>query len=226
MNSGTRKKSVAFLPLAGVAGPLQSTIVIVICSTLRADYNHVDQFISDLGATGTSHADLMNFAGFIPSGVIMAAFGTALWMLLPKHILGRIGASLIILFAIGLIIAGIFSCDPGCPQQGGSVENSIHDAIAGPMFLSAITGLLLFGISFRKFSGWKRLSNYSLISAVLCYGFFVLLISSLESRNLTGIWQRLILLTIFLWCGIVGIKLFNFVRGKESHHFDFEISAK
>jgi Protein of unknown function (DUF998) len=98
-----------------------------------------------------------------------------------------------------LIIAGIYSCDPGCPQQGGSIENSIHNAIAGPTFLSAITGILFFGISFRRFASWKRLSNYSLISAVLCYGFFVLLVNSLASRNLTGLWQRLILVTIFLW---------------------------
>jgi hypothetical membrane protein len=218
MKSTMKRHTLVYLPLTGVAGPVQSTILIVICSTLRSDYNHVDQFISDLGATGTSHAGLMNFAGFIPSGVIMAAFGMALWTLLPKHLLGRIGASLIILFAVGLIIAGIFSCDPGCPQQGGSMENSIHDAIAGPTFLSAITGMLIFGISFRRFAVWKGLSNYSLISALLCYGFFVLLISSLESRNLTGLWQRLILLTIFFWCGIVGIKLFNFVRSSAPQH--------
>lgn len=218
MNSMIKKNSLVYLPLAGLAAPIQSTIVIVICSTLRPGFDHSGQFISDLGATGTSHAGLMNFAGFIPSGVIMAIFGIALWKLLPKHLLGRVGASLIILFAVGLIIAGIFSCDPGCPQQGGSAENSIHDAIAGPMFLSAITGLFLFGISFRKFAALKRLSNYSLISAVLCYGLFVLLVNSLESRNLTGIWQRLILLAIFFWCGIVGIKLFNFVRRSAPQH--------
>jgi len=213
-----KKASVAYLPLAGVAGPVQSTIVIAICSALRPGYDHANQFISDLGATGTQHAALMNFAGFIPSGAIMAAFGVALWKLLPKYLLARTGASLIILFALGLIIAGIFSCDPGCPQQGGSVENSIHDTIAGPMFLSAITGVLIFGISFRRLAGWKRLSNYSLVSAVLCYGFFILLIGSLESRNLTGMWQRLILLLIFIWCGAVGIKLFNFVRSRAPEH--------
>jgi hypothetical membrane protein len=218
MKSTTKNNSIVYLPLAGIAGPLQSTIIIVICSTLRPGYDHIDQFISDLGATGTSHADLMNFAGFVPSGLIMVAFGIALLKLFPKHLLGRIGASLIILFGVGLIIAGIYSCDPGCPQQGGSIENSIHDAIAGPTFLSAITGTLFFGISFRRFDSWKGLSNYSLISALLCYGFFVLLVSSLESRNLTGLWQRLILVTIFLWCGIVGIKLFNVVRSSAPQH--------
>jgi len=71
MKSTTKNNSIVYLPLAGIAGPVQSTIIIVICSTLRPGYDHIDQFISDLGATGTSHADLMNFAGFIPllSGV-------------------------------------------------------------------------------------------------------------------------------------------------------------
>ena len=204
-----KKNGIIFLSLAGLTGPLLFTIITLICSSLRPDYDHMNEFISELGATGTSHAELMNFAGFIPSGILMATFGVALFKLLPKHILTRLGAILIFLFGVGVIVAGSFSCDPGCPQQGGSFENSVHDGISGPVFLSATTGILLFAISFRQFSIWKGVWIYSLISALLAYVFIVLLITSLDSRVLTGLWQRLLLTTIFIWCGIVGFKMFN-----------------
>src|SRR5215217_7662438 len=70
-----KKNGIIFLSLAGLTGPLLFTIITLICSSLRPNYDHMNEFISELGATGTSHADLMNFAGFIPSGILMATFG-------------------------------------------------------------------------------------------------------------------------------------------------------
>jgi hypothetical membrane protein len=208
-----KKPAVIYLSLGGVVGPILFTLMTLICSSLRLDYNHMHQFISDLGATGTPYADLMNFVGFIPTGLMMALFGISLFRL-PKHLMKGIGASLIILFGVGVVIAGSFSCDPGCPQEGGSFENSIHDGISGPAFLSATTGILLIGISFRSSPFWKALWVYSLVSALLAYSFIFLLINSLDSRIYTGLWQRLLIATIFLWCGIVGLKMFNSHRGK------------
>jgi len=208
-----KKPAVFYLSLGGVVGPILFTMMTLICSSLRLHYNHIHEFISELGATGTPYADLMNFVGFIPAGIMMALFGISLFHL-PKHLMKGIGASLIILFGVGVVIAGSFSCDPGCPQQGGSFENSIHDGISGPAFLSATTGILLIGISFRRSPFWKALWVYSLVSALLAYSFIFLLINSLDSRIYTGLWQRLLIATIFLWCGIVGLKMFNSCRGK------------
>ncbi len=56
------------LLLGGVIGPVLFTLVVVVAAAMRADYSHVHQFISELGATGSSHADFMNYAGFVPAG--------------------------------------------------------------------------------------------------------------------------------------------------------------
>ncbi|MDH4092099.1 MAG: DUF998 domain-containing protein, partial [Cyclobacteriaceae bacterium] len=77
------KTSFKFLALGGIAGPVLFTTVTLICASLRPGFNHVSQFISELGATGTPNARLMNFAGFMPSGAMIAAFGVSLVMLLP-----------------------------------------------------------------------------------------------------------------------------------------------
>ena len=209
-----KKPLINYFSLGGVAGPILFTVMTLISSSLRPHYNHIHQFISELGAKGTSYADLMNFAGFIPAGIMIVLFGISLFHL-PKHVMKSVGASLIILFGVGVVIAGSFSCDPGCPQRGGSFENSVHDGISGPAFLSATTGILVVGISFRQSPFWKGLWVYSLVSALLAYGFIFLLINSLDSRSYTGIWQRLLISTIFLWCAIVSLRIFNSYPEKE-----------
>jgi hypothetical protein len=211
-----KKHAFVYLSLGGLFGPILFTLMTIICSNLRAGYNHMNQFISELAATGTSNADLMNYAGFIPSGLMVTAFGVSLLLFLPKSILSVIGAVLISLFGIGVTIAGSFSCDVGCPQEDGSLHNLIHNAVSGPAFLSAIIGIFLLSIKFRRLIFWKRLWVYSLISAVAAAVFMILLVNSLESPTMKGLWQRLLLAAVFLWLAITAVKLFNFVRNNSA----------
>jgi hypothetical membrane protein len=194
--------------LGGVAGPVLFILIMVICASLRSDYSHIHHFISELGATGTSNASLMNWAGFIPGGIMIALFGVSLTQILPKSFLARTGAVLILLFGIGMVVVGFFSCDPGCPRVG-SFENNLHDQLSGPSFLAAIAGILLLGIAFRRIQDWRRFWLYSVLSAVAALGFLLGLINSFESHAYTGIWQRLLLLTIFLWLGRLGLHAFR-----------------
>jgi hypothetical protein len=164
--------------------------------------------MSDLGATGSPNAEFMNYIGFKLSGVMIVSFGISLFILLPKHLISRIGSVLVTLFGIGMVVVGFFSCDIGCPREG-SLENTIHDQIAGPTFLSVIIGILLLGISFRKHFILKRLWVYSVITSLLSFGFMAGLINAIESNYLIGIWQRMLLATIFTWCVVLGLKIFK-----------------
>ena len=202
------KAPLKYLALGGIFGPVLFTAVTLICSNLRPDYNHIAQFISELGATGTPNARFMNFAGFIPAGGLIAVFGLSLALVLPSHLLARSGSFLIMAFGLGMIVVGIFSCDEGCPREG-SLENTIHDQVSGPIFFGAIIGMLLLGILFRKLDSWRALWIYSIVSAVLSFGFMVGLVSSIDSHTTTGIWQRLLLATIFLWFGNVGWRIYK-----------------
>jgi hypothetical membrane protein len=196
------------LALGGVAGPILFTVIMLLCASLRSDYSHIHHFISELGATGTLNAELMNWAGFIPAGAMIVLFGVSLTQLLPKGILTRTGSVLILLFGIGMVVVGFFSCDPGCPREG-SMENNLHDQISGPAFMCGILGILILGISFRRLHFWREFWLYSVVSALISVGFLLGLISSLEAYSYTGLWQRLLLLTIFLWIVMVGLKLFK-----------------
>jgi hypothetical protein len=112
------------------------------------------------------------------------------------------------IFGLGMMLAGIFSCDPGCPSVG-SMESIIHDRVSAITFISAILGILLLGISFKKMNSFRNISHYTIITGFISLIFLIIMISSFESRNLTGLWQRLLLLSIFLWTIIVGLRVFK-----------------
>lgn len=202
--------------LGGIAGPLLFGLITMISAALRPDYSHVRNFISELGASGTSYAALMNYAGFVSAGLMLAAFGVALATTLPPDRFRIVASILVTWFGAGVAADGIISCDVGCPQTGGSMENLIHNRIAPLAFLCAIIGAGVVGHRYRRVPGWRNLSRYSLFTSAVALGFLVALATSLESRLLTGLWQRLLLVTLFSWCAIVGLRAFFCSRSQSA----------
>lgn len=197
------------LALGGIAGPGAFAVVILVCAALRPGYSHVTNVVSELGATGTPYAVVMNYAGFVPAGLMLAAFGVALAGILPRRRLVLAAAVLVTLFGAGVAASGVVSCDPGCPRSGGSLENLLHDRIAPITFLCLIVGAAILGLQFRRLPAWRHLAIYSLLSSGFGLVFLAALASSLESRTLTGAWQRLMFTVLFLWCAVVGRDAFR-----------------
>lgn len=206
-SSGKRPDLIA--ALGGVAGPALFALVVLVAAAFRSDYSHLGNFISELGATGTPHASFMNYAGFVPGGLLLAAFGVALAGTLPRQPLTRVAAVLVTLFGVGVAASGVVSCDPGCPQTGGSLEKAVHNRIAPACFLCLIVAAGVLGIRFRRLPDWRGLWVYSVLTGVVGACFLAGLAGSLETRALTGLWQRLLLATLFLWCAVVGLRAFR-----------------
>lgn len=191
--------------LGGIAGPGLFTSVVLICAAMRPEYSHVAQFVSELGACGTPHAGIMNFFGFIPTGVLLGAFGLSLASLLPN---GRAASGvgiLLSLFGLGLALAGTFPCSPGCPQE----RLTLHDGVSVAAFLSAIAGIGLSAYVFCAVPLWRPLWIYSAFSSGAALCFLVLLAGSIDSRSLTGLWQRLLIGTLFLWSALTSLRAFR-----------------
>jgi hypothetical protein len=206
---------VRLLCLGGVAGPVLFTAVVIFCAALRPNYSHVAQFVSELGARGTSLAELMNLAGFVPTGLLLAGFGLSLANLQPRHRTSVLASVCITFFGIGISFAGIYSCDPGCPHRDASAEATLHDRMTSLAFTSGVAGTALMGIYFRNVEHWRTLWPYTAISSAAAYGFLFASGASLDSRVLTGLWQRLFLGTIFLWCILISLRMF---RNSPSDH--------
>lgn len=203
-----KRIAIKFLSLGGVTGSVLFTTITIISASLQSDYDHLNNFISELGATGSSTEWIMNYLGFIPSGICFALFALALLIVVSKSWISRIGSVLFMVFGIGMTLAGIFSCDPGCPPVG-SIESGIHDGVSAIAFMSAILGTILLGFSFKKIKELQNIWPYSIITGLVALILMLVMISTFDSKNLTGLWQRLYLLTIFLWTIITGLKIYK-----------------
>ena len=200
-----------WLALGGVAGPMLFTTVVALCASMQPDYSHVAQFISELGATGTPHAGVMNFAGFVAGGVGIGAFGLSLASTLPASGWARSVSVLSSLFGVGLVLAGVFPCTPGCPQETAT----LHDGVSAAAFVSAIAGIALSTLLFRSSPAWRPLWGYSAFSSVAALCLLIVMASSIDARTLTGLWQRLLVGTLFLWYAVAGIHAFRLGGARE-----------
>ncbi len=197
------------LALGGIAGPVLFASVVILCGALRPEYNHVTQFISELGESGGSHASLMNVLGFIPSGLLLAAFGASLAYLPPRTSLSLTAAALIVAYGLGITGAGVYSCDSGCPRQNISSEATLHRVVSIISCIAGILGIALWAHRFRALAAWRSLWGYSAVSSAVALVLLLVLNASEESRAFTGVWQRLFVATLDLWCAVIGLRVFR-----------------
>lgn len=200
------KKTSKLLALGGAAAPVLFSIIIILSANMQSEYNHLHNFVSALGAEGSSSQYLMNYLGFIPTGILLVLFGFSLMKGFPWKKSSKIGSVLIIVFGLGVTLAGLFSCDPGCPQQG-STEARLHDGVSSIAFVSAILGMLFLSYTFRRQHQFK-LMIHAILSGFFAAIFLYEMITTMEVREYTGMWQRLLLFMVFQWTTVMGLQLF------------------
>jgi hypothetical membrane protein len=195
-----------YFTLGGVLGPALFSVMVVICGALRPGYSHVEEFISALGAQGSTHAALMNYGGFVPSGILIAVFGLSLLGVMPRRFSSMAIAILVAAFGVGVAMAGLYSCDPGCSQPPVTRAGIIHDRVSPMAFLSMLMAMTISSVGFRRVTAFRSLWAFSSLSSLAALVFFVGLVVSFESGGPVGLWQRLFLGTVFTWCAVVALR--------------------
>lgn len=188
--------------LAACFGALTVVLLTVIGGATFPGYNHASQFISELGARGAPHAQLVNFGGFLPAGVMVCAFAVLAWKALPRSAGTAIGMVGIALFGFGYLVAVFFPCDAGCRPAVPSSSQLIHNALGLAGYLSAPLTLAILGWQARSWPGGRLLSMLGFLGALTA--FIGLLLLSPEFAYV-GIAQRLLELSVLTWivaCGI------------------------
>ena len=153
----------------GVIAPLLWGAVIVAAGELRPGFDHVAQYISELGARGSANADFMRYAGFVASGLLHLAYAAAFYGAVRQRTARRhlalIVAILIALNGLGRIGAGFFACAPGCGSPEFP-EQRLHNLSATVAFLAIATAALLGSVLFRHAGRLGTLGLYSLATGI------------------------------------------------------------
>lgn len=187
------------LLLTGIVGPLVFAITVVIVGSLRPDYNHVSQFMSELGEAGGQFAMAMNYFGFMLSAGLILVFVLVFRSHFPRTVINSIATGLLALFAVSMFLAGVFSCDVGCSPSEPTLDQKLHDLFSILAFPAFTAGVFVWGFSLWRTANWRGFGVYSLVTASLSLVLLVAMVQSEASREGTGTYQRLYLGVLFLW---------------------------
>ena len=160
--------------------------VFLLPGVLRPDYNPLAQYISELGATGAPHAAVVNWAGYLPSGVFFAIALASFWRHWRPRGVQAAGLALLFCEPLAWIGSAIFPCDLGCPAQGSLAQN-LHSVLALFTYTGTALGVTLLACA-ANLQRWQRAGWLLLV--VLWLGLFVAMLAP-ELASLRGLMQRL-----------------------------------
>jgi len=110
-----RPAAVAALAAGGIAGPILFTTLVIAQGLLQPDYSHLALPISALAAWPAGWVQNLNFVAF---GLLMTAYAIGLHVGVRPARAGVIGPALLVLSAVGLVVAGSL---PWSRADGGFV---------------------------------------------------------------------------------------------------------
>lgn len=171
-------------------------------------YDHLTQYISELGATGAPTSRAVSLA-FMVSGGLLVIFWLLSAGLVPRSVLSILGFGLSALNGLGLLLGGVFRCDFECSAADLSPDALLHDVFGGVGYLCGIAGVFLVGIAARSWPQGRGLFRLSLICGVPAALAIWLIHPAFEWY---GAAQRVVEIALTVWTVAVALK----VRGRAN----------
>lgn len=196
--------------LCGLLAPMLWAAMIVVTGELRPGFDHVVQYISELGERGSSTENLMRYGGFVATGLMHVGYALAFYATVKpatrRPWLTLLVALLIALNGLGRIGAGIFACEPGCAAPE-VLSQRLHGLSATIAFLSIAAAALLAALLFRNARRLRSLAAYSLLSGAGGLLFLVLMSAGEAEHAHTGLYERLASGVLTLWIFVTALWL-------------------
>lgn len=165
---------------------------VIVGGLFYPNYNHIVQFMSELGATRVPHADLINHIGFLGTELLLfAALGIA-FTKLPKTPPNLIGFVFLVAYPALISVAAFFPCDFECRPTDPTLAHTIHIASGLCAYLCATIGLTVLS----RQSGSRILKTAGIFLPIILVA---LLVSLTPDSPLVGILQRLAETLLYIW---------------------------
>ncbi|MCY4364711.1 MAG: DUF998 domain-containing protein [Chloroflexi bacterium] len=131
-------------------------------ASLKTQYSHLSQYISELNAVDTAWSWQIGYLGFVPLGL----FGLVLLLIVEPRArlsgISRIGCWLLIAEPIAYVGSALAPCDLGCPSTG-SLSQNVHNILSAITLVVTTAGLVLLyfnrTIPLSKRAGWLVLAT-------------------------------------------------------------------
>ncbi len=179
---------------------------IVIGGMTYPNYNHLSQFISELGATGAPYAGWVNYLGFVPTEIFMLIFIAVVYSSLQRNKLMMLGLFFLTLYAGALIVAAIYSCDFTCRPAQASMDHNLHMAFGMFAYLFAISGIILLSIDSKK---WPQAKYIHLSGSAIGITALILILNFDPDSDFVGLVQRIVEFLLYLWFLLLAIYIYK-----------------
>ncbi|MBL8530757.1 MAG: DUF998 domain-containing protein [Hyphomonadaceae bacterium] len=190
--------------ICAVVGGVWWLVLVAAGGLVFPGYDHLGQYISELGATGAPNAALVNFAGFLPLGILFCTFAIAAYIAAPHSRLAMLGFVGLFFFAVGYVGAAFYPCDYGCRPAEPSESQNMHLLLGLAGYLLAPITLLCLGLAARSWPGGGRLALWALVAApVAAAG----LLTMDPASPYVGVSQRVLEVSVVSWCVACGLYL-------------------
>jgi hypothetical protein len=191
------------LAITGLLAPLVFILAALAASTLHPGYDHLKNFISELGATGAPAAGIMNFGGFLVYGLLMMTFAWALHRGIRADSGGWLGPAVLGLYGLAYVGVALAPCDAGCQAAAPSLHHRLHLLLGELVLLTAVASPFTLYARMVNDPEWRSLGTLTLLLPGSAW--VVLQASGLGIAG--AIRQRLWLLLLFIWIELVALRL-------------------
>jgi hypothetical membrane protein len=192
-----------------MVAPVLWAAAIIFCGSLRPEYSHLTQYISELGERGGTTEQMIRYAGFVPTGLMHAAFAAMLYVAFKGRGLATVAAGLLAVNGLARIGAGIFPCATGCAGPRILLSQKLHSLSSAIGFFALIGACVMWGILLRRYEKLRHLSVYSVLSGLLGLVFLALMLWSAEGKRGTGLYERLSTGVLSLWVLVFAARLWQ-----------------
>src|SRR5216684_2498516 len=202
------------LLLAGVVGPLLFIVVFLLEGASRPGYSAWRHYVSQLA---TGDFGWMQVINFLICGTLVLAFAIALRQEIRGTRGSIVGPLLLGLFAIALLVAGLFVTDPALGYPVGQPQvHTIHGMIHGLAGLAAFSLLALTAFVMAWHFAATRERRWAIYSAgvgLLIIAFFIAstTVSVMDAAGAwqnapTGFFQRIAIIGGWTWIAMVALR--------------------
>lgn len=205
------------LNAAGIAAPVLWLASVILIGSLRPEYSHYRQYVSELAARGTSTQHLMQVAGFLLPGLMVIAFGLLVGLSAHTKLAGT-GAALLIVSGLARIGAGLFPLDPCCTANAPSFSERMHNAAGATYVVVACAAVLVWCVvgerTFRTPAHWFRWYSLATFVAAITLPSWLIRFG-IDPANV-GLFQRASFGVLNLWMLVFAVIVWRRLLPKVS----------
>jgi hypothetical membrane protein len=205
MSKNPSNRVSSMLAICGIITPISYTIVVIALGFLWSGYNHVTQFISELGGVGAPNAIIMNTAGFALTGILITFFAFGLYRGINVGSRSKTGLALVAVYGLGIMATGFFPWDK---VNLASFTSTMHLLVGWTSWIAMILAPLFIARRLKNDSQWKSYRVYSLATGLVT-AVLIFIYAFVGIEGYMGVLQRIIIGAPLLWIEVMAIKLFR-----------------